>query len=349
MGALWCADCRAPSSGGCLAAHDVRIPAVALRQGVRDLVPRAREQVDGLQEGLPQGFPDNDNLSVLRLLCGAPSTCTLSIRQDDGEAFSAECRLEGEALLQALVVSLGSSGRLLREPRVKQDESRTEASASPPLEDLIPELNLGELSQSAPGARQAEKESTLTLVRQRGVRRMTKVYCVHDPAWVLAVLRGAAATVEELSVGGPREAHLVAVHAMPRLRRLRLDCGDGALDARPPVLPALPAGAVGRLQLLRVHGLPRATLASLLQAHSATLDEVWLRVGTPGGGDWPKECGDLHALLGQCGLRDARLVLQRWYRPCPSDCRAQLAAVRRVLPSCTVQCLECDKVAFEDF
>ena len=87
---------------------------MALRQGVRDLVPRAREQVDGLQDGLPQGFPDNDNLSVLRLLCGAPSTCTLSIRQDDGEAFSAECRLEGEALLQALVVSFGSSGRLLR-------------------------------------------------------------------------------------------------------------------------------------------------------------------------------------------------------------------------------------------
>ena len=70
---------------------------------------------------------------------------------------------------------------------------------------------------------------------------------------------------ERLSVDNPSEAHLLAVHAMPRLRRLRV-WGDEVLLAQPPELPALPPGHAG-LQWLRVYNLPRATTQSLLRAH----------------------------------------------------------------------------------
>ena len=97
--------------------HDVRRPKAALRLGLQDVVPRASQALQGLQDGL-QGLQDGAALAALRLLRGPPATCRLTLRQDDGEAFGAEWRVDGQgaedSLLQTLVVALAASGRLLQ-------------------------------------------------------------------------------------------------------------------------------------------------------------------------------------------------------------------------------------------
>ncbi|XP_026279680.2 uncharacterized protein LOC113207363 [Frankliniella occidentalis] len=187
-----------------------------------------------------------------------------------------------------------------------------------------------------------------------GVRRLVGVRCDRDPAWSLQLLQRAAPSVEQLSVYGPREAHLRAVHAMPRLTRLLLSCHDAALAAQPPELPALPTGH-SRLQWLRVWDFPRAgatLLQSLLRAHGHSLEFLQLQVGTAGDKEWPESCGDLHSLLEPCGLRALRrLVLQRGARRFthgPAPCGQQRAQVRRVLPGAEVLCIECDDVEWDD-
>lgn len=161
------------------------------------------------------------------------------------------------------------------------------------------------------------------------------------------MLRDAAATLEELDLWYPRADHLAVVHAMPRLRRLRLCHDDTLAKQYPGVLPALPQPS--SLRWLGVNGLPRVTVESLLRAHGAALEELWLLVGTPGRAAWPKECRDLDALLAGCGVRAQRLVLRRyWVSHEAAACRAQLAAVRRVLPAALVQCSMCDKVPLEE-
>lgn len=182
------------------------------------------------------------------------------------------------------------------------------------------------------------------------VRRLEYVICSEDPAWALDLLRSAAPTLEELHVVHPREEHLLAVHAMPRLQRLALDCYDDFLDDRPPVLPALPRAC--SYKWLRVCNAPRPTLESLLQAHSAALDVLWLQAGTPGDGDghFPNYFNDMDALLDHCGVRAARVLLWRSQSKHDlADCAVQVSAVRRVLPAATVQCCSCDEVPFEDF
>ncbi|KAK3926504.1 putative disease resistance protein [Frankliniella fusca] len=211
----------------------------------------------------------------------------------------------------------------------------TPAEAPPPRE-----MNVSDLSFFAPGARQEEKAAALQ--EAQGVVRLVQVYCSRDPAWSLELLQRAAPTVERLEVLSPREPHLRAVLAMPRLRRLFV-WGDDGLDAAPPELGALPPGHSG-LRWLSVRDLPRATLQSLLQAHRGTLEELELMVGTPGTWEWPRSCRDLHSLLGRCGLRALRrLVLLRLYFS-HTACREQLAAVRAALPGLQVLCGKCDDV-----
>ncbi|KAK3928806.1 Indole-3-glycerol phosphate synthase, partial [Frankliniella fusca] len=184
------------------------------------------------------------------------------------------------------------------------------------------------------------------------VVRLDGVCCHRDPAWSLELLQRAAPTVERLGVLNPREPHLRAVLAMPRLRRLAVGCADDALRAAPPELGALPPGHSG-LRWLCVLGLPRAILQSLLQAHRGTLEELELEVGTPGEEVWPYNCSDLHSLLGRCGLRALRiLVLRRvWWGDLHTvtACREQLAAVRAALPGVQqVLCSQCDPVRREE-
>ena len=247
-----------------------------------------------------------------------------------------------------------------------------------PGEDRIEELDLLNLSQSDPADQREDKAETLRLVRQRGVstrpvqprhslhccggawsllrvppclpaecltlcllqvRRMTNVHCRIDPDWALDVLRSAAPTLEELEMWHASEAHVAAVHGMPRLQRLELNALRGQ---RPVELPALPWPSC--LKWLRVQYLPRATTVSLLRAHATSLDVLWLQVYSEPRGKWPYGCADLDALLGQCGLRLTRLVLWRFLEPHGSSCRAQREAARRVLPGCTVQCDNCNRV-----
>ncbi|KAK3930045.1 Formin-like protein 7 [Frankliniella fusca] len=216
----------------------------------------------------------------------------------------------------------------------------------PPAEAPPPrEMNVYGLSRTYPGPRQEEKAAALH--EAQGVVLLVYVYCHEDPAWTLELLQRAAPTLERLEVFNPREPHLRAVHAMPRLRRLRVVCNDNALHAAPPELGALPPGHSG-LRWLSVYLLPRATTESLLQAHGGTLEELELYVGTPGEEEWPDSCSDLRSLLGRCGLRALRrLVL--WRGGCHTDtgCREQLAAVRAALPGVQVLCCRCDREQVE--
>ncbi|XP_026283849.2 uncharacterized protein LOC113210197 [Frankliniella occidentalis] len=200
-------------------------------------------------------------------------------------------------------------------------------------------------------SRTAPNEKATVLAEAPGVTRLVKVSCHKDPAWSLELLQRAAPTVERLSVGHPQEAHLLAVHAMPRLRRLHVMMGaDADLDAPPVVLPALPPGHAG-LQCLTVSRLPRATTQSLLLAHGRALEELQLWVGTAGSLAWPRSCGDLHSLLEQCGLRALRrLVLVRAHKFSheTAACGEQLAEVRRLLPSAEVLCDVCDSVEVDE-
>ncbi|KAK3918856.1 Transcription factor TGA2 [Frankliniella fusca] len=233
------------------------------------------------------------------------------------------------------------------------------AALEPPPADAPPPrpLNVFTLSGSHPDHNQEGKAAALQ--RARGVVELNGVRCHASPAWSLELLQRAAPTVETLHVFEPLEHHLHAVHAMPRLRALHVACDTGFVVKTPEVeLGALPPGVAG-LRRLSARSLPRATLQSLLRAHGGTLEELTLVMGierniidisgTPLGeqdedASWPRSCGDLHSLLGRCGLRALRrLVLGRGTcSHTDTGCEEQLRAVRAALPGVQVLCDECD-------
>ncbi|XP_034242590.1 uncharacterized protein LOC117646046 isoform X2 [Thrips palmi] len=220
-------------------------------------------------------------------------------------------------------------------------EPQPAAAATPPAQrECIQELDLKDLCEATPEERREEKAATLQRLRQRGVRRLTNVWCERDPDWVLAVLRGAAPTLEEISVWNPDDAHLGVVHAMPELRRMWLESSE-APNAPPAVLPALQRGG---LKWLRVGALAGPSLVSLLQTHSATLEVLWLQGNRE----------DLPDLLRQSGLRGARIILWdfihyplRWHSM--YRCREWLSPLQRTLPEAVVECQTCGKVPWERF
>ncbi|KAK3907581.1 Roquin-1 [Frankliniella fusca] len=239
------------------------------------------------------------------------------------------------------------------------------AAARPPAAALDPppaaappprEMCVYYLSRIVPGNRHSDVEKAAALQEAQGVVRLVHVWCHRDPIWSLELLQRAAPTVERLEVRLPFctlcEPQLRAVHAMPRLRRLLVECEyvGGALDPAPPELGALPPGHSG-LRWLSALCLPRATTESLLQAHGATLEELELVMGTPGDGEWPYSCSDLHSQLGRCGLRALRILVLRRGSYCShtdTACREQLAAVRAALPGVQALCGKCDRVPVED-
>jgi len=94
----------------------VRRPKAALQRGLQDWMPAAMQDLQGLQDGF-QGLQDSAALTALRLLRGVPAACKVTLRQDDGEAFGAEWRVDSEehakdSLPRTLVVALAASGRL---------------------------------------------------------------------------------------------------------------------------------------------------------------------------------------------------------------------------------------------
>lgn len=212
-------------------------------------------------------------------------------------------------------------------------------------------MDLEDVSMSRPGAKLQQKAAALR--DAVGVTRLVELYCTGDPAWCLALLESAAPTLEQLGVWDLDEAHLRVVHAMPRLRRLDIWSIVGLLDAQPPVLPALSQGHTG-LQWLRVKGLPRATTLSLLRAHSHSLEDLQLVVGTTFDGEWPQSgCSDLHSLLQQCGLRVLRRLVMWYANPDvtheAAPCRQQRGRMRRVLPGAKVLCNVCDRLPGDPF
>lgn len=187
----------------------------------------------------------------------------------------------------------------------------------------------------------------LTNVLYLQVRRLELVSCRDDPAWVLQLLQASAPLLEELKLSYPRQEHLFALRAMPRLWRLSVTGSSTSQAALPAdlVLPPLPSHHVG-LRWFKASRLPRDTLASLLRSHGHSLRELQLVVGTAGTKAWPLSCGDLHTMLRRCDLRELpRLVLWKCdgYSHSEPACRDRLQAVRGVLPGTAVQCYACDK------
>ena len=174
---------------------------------------------------------------------------------------------------------------------------------------------------------------------------MTDVRCHVDPAWSTQLLEAAAPLLEELNVRSPREDHLFALAAMPRLRRLYVWSDVNYAFA------GLVLRRLASLQWLKVYHLARDTLLSLLKACGPSLQHLHLYVGTSGDRGWPYGCEDLHTLLKQSRLRGlSRLQLVRGgLCHSDSDCTEQLLAVRRVLPGTIVQCNTCEKIKPETF
>ncbi|KAK3928855.1 Roquin-1 [Frankliniella fusca] len=362
----WCSDCRAAATRRCLDEHSLlSLKAAERRLKKQALAGALQEAAALLQDVQCQG---EEVLHALTLL-SAPSweiTLRAGGRQLNGTLANTD-----NPLIKALWVVLARSATLTqsgadgpagdgpppaaaRPPAAALDPPP--AAARPPAAALDPppaeappprEMDVDRLSRNVPGGRQEEKAAAL--LEAQGVVRLVMLRCHIDPAWSLELLQRAAPTVERLEVGYPREPHLRAVLAMPRLRRLAVGCADDALHAAPPELGALPPGHSG-LRWFSVLGLPSATLQSLLRAHGGTLEELELLVGTPGKEEWPRSCSDLHSLLGRCGLRALRRLVLRRGGPCShtdTGCREQLAAVRAALPGVQVLCDECDDVQGE--
>ncbi|XP_034243128.1 uncharacterized protein LOC117646356, partial [Thrips palmi] len=277
-------------------------------------------------------------LSLSLSLSGAP-TVVLAARIAVKKAF----RLDNFGPRGPLLRSGSHAERQVNKKAGEQIAAVGTSSAS----KCIRNLYLKNITWALPGDRQKEKAATLERVQQRGVLRLTKVQCHRDPSWVLDVLHAAAPTLEAASFEFVGEEHLQALHAMPRLRRLELTF----TSEHDPVLPALQHS--GGLKWLRVQAIPPRTLVSLLRAHSASLDELWLHVSAPRLPEdplkalLPSKWDDLAGLLAHCGLRVSRLVLWRDYHM--PTCPEQVSPLRRLLPDTLVQCNTCDSVAWETF
>ncbi|XP_026291175.1 uncharacterized protein LOC113215725 [Frankliniella occidentalis] len=335
----WCSDCLAPASPRCWEDHDVLPVKRALRRHLQGALQEAAGQLEGLQDQCQE----EQAVQALTLLTKKSWNLTL---QGEGHELTGTVTNTEDPLTRAMWLLVTAKAALTKSRVEARGPPPAAPGPAPPEARPVREMDVEYVSQTDPNARQQDKAALLA--EAPGVTLLVGVWCHWDPAWSLQLLQRAAPTVERLSVNSPREAHLRALHAMPRLRRLYVD-GDADLYAQPPELPALPPGHAG-LQWLRVWGLPRATTQSLLRAHGGTLEELVLWVGTAGSAGWPWSCGDLHLLLQQSGLRALRrLVLGRL--GCihgPAPCREQRAEVRRVLPGAEVLCDQCDRVELED-
>lgn len=354
----WCVDCNAAATPECLKEHGVMNAKAALRRRVQDAVRNVDAR--GLAEDLG-GCGEEQALAALRLLSGDAADWSLSLRRED-TVLSARWRQDGDAsLFHALAAILAVRCGLqegagpLRNAR--QCPCRLSQGSGPPdaptpgVAERAPEghaleLDMAELTLTGSNLGQDEKEA----LRQRavGVRRLRRVWCHEDPDWTLRVLRGSSPTVEEVLLVFPRNEHVSALHAMPRLRRLFVYDGQ-SVDAAFTV-PALPE-TQERLHTLEVHRLPRRPLLALLRAHGPALHTLQLWVGTKGCTQWPYSCNDLHRLLGRSCLPALRkLLLRRWVgHHKRQDCEDQRGALRRALPWAQVHCEWCDNVPPEAF
>lgn len=237
-------------------------------------------------------------------------------------------------------------------------------------------LDVNDETLSGPCERTHEKQKILSDVEKYGVRRLMPVYCDTDPSWALRLLKAAAPLLEELDLWNAEPKHWQLLPTMKRLLRVEVNyyftklAGIGGAKFQLPALPAVdPADEPMRLLWLRVC-LPREAVVDLVQRNAATLRELQVFVGTGGKPDpvqghrgWPWSCGaeELAAVLQQCQLKVLRrLVLRRPHKPVMTlcgdfthhaePCRAQMAAVRRALPSVEqVLCGTCDQVVWRCF
>ncbi|XP_052126164.1 uncharacterized protein LOC113215182 isoform X4 [Frankliniella occidentalis] len=343
----WCSDCLAPASPRCWDKdHDVLPERRALRRHMQS----ALQQAPGQLEGLPDLCQGEQAVQALTLLTTKSWSLTL---QGEEHELTGNVGNTEDPLTQLMWLLVAAKAGLTKSrveapgpPPAAASPPPAAPGPAPPETRPVREMDVCAVSLTGPNERQQDKAALLAAAP--GVTRLVSVRCDKDPAWSLQLLQRAAPTLERLRVICPREAHLRAVHAMPRLRRLHV-VGDDALLAQPPELPALPPGHAG-LQWLWVHRLPRATAQSLLRAHGGTLEELVLYVGTAGSRRWPASCGDLHSLLQQSGLRALRRLVLRRDIVCSHEraaCREQRAEVRRVLPGAEVLCSMCDGVEEE--
>ncbi|XP_026288213.2 uncharacterized protein LOC113213382 [Frankliniella occidentalis] len=352
----WCSDCRAAAIRQCWDEHDVLSVKRALKHHLTDVLP----QVAGHIQGLHGQCQEREAVQALTLLTEDAWDLTLT---SGDHVFSGTVRNTKDPVVKALWLVVAAKAGLSKVdplservavviPKESVQAQDRAAARRPTAVPTVTESSLRVLDVGL-GMQQAKSAA---LDGALGVERLVGVHCHIDHAWCLQLLQRAAPTVERLGVYRCSRVHLQTVHAMPRLRRLHLtgDGDDSGLEGEPLVLPALPP-CHGGLQWLSVDvdSLPHATIKSLLQAHSFSLEELVLQIVRD------RSYRDLPSLLERCELRALRKLvldrshiiymgLDRTFVPLDSCVQAR-ADVRRVLiTEAEVLCSRCDRVQLEE-
>ncbi|XP_052121910.1 uncharacterized protein LOC113218216 isoform X2 [Frankliniella occidentalis] len=340
----WCSDCRAAATPRCWEDHDVLPVKRALRRLLQGSLPQAAEQL----QGLPDQCRDEQALPALTLLTG--ESWDVSLR-GGGRELTGTLRNTEDPLTKALWLLLAARAALTE---VMKDPLRAAPPAAPPTAAPAAFLGLPPPATARPPRVMdvsiisryrpdfMKQEKFVALLDARGVTRLVDVYCNVDPAWSLELLQIAAPSVEQLSVRNPLSGvhnyfHMLAVRAMPRLRRLEVIC-EGFLGLPAIVFNAPPPGHAG-LQWLRVDRMFRSELQFMLRHNAHSLETLQMLMGTSRMGPDPQPELELN------GLRALRRLVHNRIDGGHSadDCKLQLAEVRRrVLPGVEVFCDACD-------
>lgn len=245
--------------------------------------------------------------------------------------------------------------------------------APPQLKTLLKrrraEMDVNDEAMAGRNGSVREKERCIRTVNEYGVRRLLTVICNNDTDWATKLLIAASPLVEELEVWNVDPEQWLQLQAMPRLYRLEVNTYVFSIRSLPELADR--GDEPGGLLWVRTC-LDEEATESLLRAHSRTLREVQLFVGTkthsiqdplvPTEPRWPWTCSaaDLTALVSRCGLRELRrLVLRRPHRPVwtlsgdfchrAAECRQQLHALRGLFPHAKVLCGTCHNVTWKCF
>ncbi|XP_034239426.1 F-box/LRR-repeat protein 7-like [Thrips palmi] len=193
------------------------------------------------------------------------------------------------------------------------------------------------------------------------LKTKTKIYRVNgvlfysnsDYGWAIRFLKYHGPHLEELSMCYFNEELLNTATTLPSLRRLHIemDLSSTCDEALSEVALKVPVGFTGGLKCFTIEDnrtLPYDFLVSLLSAHSRTLQEVYMCVGTQVDPEfkWPISC-DIVDMLLKCQFKALKhLILVRpsdlYHSLYPESCHMQMAAVSLLLPDVVVTCTICN-------
>ncbi|XP_052128785.1 uncharacterized protein LOC113206659 isoform X2 [Frankliniella occidentalis] len=330
----WCSECCALATPRCWEQHHVLAVGAALGQRVQDVLSQADAQLDGLKDRREEEQA-SQALTNLAALTGESWTLTL---RGARRSLSVSLGDADDPVTKALLLLVAVRGELMEVPQKDADKEGSDSTTH--VVDCKKKI--------CSSARAVYKELISKMFG--GAERLLMSGTDEN----LGVLQAAAPTLERLSVSLPTPAVLRAVHAMPRLRRLRVYGGSQDIckpDAPVGALAALP-DAPATLQWLEVQSPRPALLRFLLPAHRLNLEV--LRLESQGSARARMSCYHLFSLLEQCDFQALRRLElndmmantfdgdDETHRK--EDCARQRDTLRPVLPAAAeVLCVQCDR------